>query len=93
MVVTPTTPVAPMQSLSKNQFGPQRKNLASIIRGFKTGVTTNARKINLNFEWQSRFHDHIIRDNGSYERIRNYIINNPFNSIDRQSRCTSGLDS
>ncbi len=27
--------------------------------------------------WQPRFHDHIIRDNAEYYRIRQYIINNP----------------
>jgi len=60
-----------------NQFGPQSKNLASVIRGFKIGVTTNARKINPDFAWQPRFHNHIIRNNVSLEKIRNYIINNP----------------
>ncbi|HZH70215.1 MAG TPA: hypothetical protein VFD80_07190, partial [Flavobacteriaceae bacterium] len=39
----------------KNQFGPQSKNLASIIRGFKIGVTKNARLVNPNFSWQPRF--------------------------------------
>lgn len=63
----------------KNQFGPQSKNLASIIRGFKIGVTKHARQIHADFAWQSRFHDHIIRDNKSFERIENYIINNPQN--------------
>jgi putative transposase len=29
--------------------------------------------------WQERFHDHIIRDEAEYNRIRNYIINNPKN--------------
>lgn len=62
---------------TKNQFGPQSKNLASIIRGYKTGVTTNARKIHTDFAWQPRYHDHIIRDNQSYQRIKKYIINNP----------------
>lgn len=61
----------------KNQFGPQSKNLASIIRGFKIGVTKNARQINANFAWQSRYHDHIIRNEQSYQRISAYIINNP----------------
>ena len=28
------------------------------------------------FEWQSRYHDHIIRDSKSYNRISNYIVNN-----------------
>jgi REP element-mobilizing transposase RayT len=54
-------------------------SLSTIIRSFKSAVTIGARKINPNFEWQSRFHDHIIRDVQSFERIRNYIINNPAN--------------
>jgi REP element-mobilizing transposase RayT len=67
------------ESTSKNKFGPQSQNLASIIRGFKIGVTTNARLINPDFAWQSRFHDHIIRDDESFQRISAYIINNPLN--------------
>ena len=61
----------------KNQFGPQSKNLASIIRGFKVGVTKNARTIHADFSWQSRYHDRIIRDKKSYQTISEYIINNP----------------
>jgi REP element-mobilizing transposase RayT len=70
----------------KNQFGPQTKNLASIIRGFKMGVTKNARLIDPEFAWQSRYHDHIIRNEGSFQRISAYIMNNPLNwSADRFS--------
>ena len=69
---------------SKNKFGPQSKNLASIIRGFKTGVTINARLINPNFAWQSRYHDHIIRNDRSFHRISKYIIDNPLNWSDDQ---------
>ena len=61
----------------KNKFGPQSQNLASIIRGYKTGVTKYARNNNIDFGWQSRFHDHIIRNNAEYQRIKNYIIKNP----------------
>lgn len=61
----------------KNQFGPQSKNLASIIRGFKIGVTKNARQINPDFAWQPRYHDHIIRNEKSFQRISEYIVNNP----------------
>jgi len=61
----------------KNQFAPQYKNLSSIIRGYKSGVTTFARKNNIYFNWQSKFHDHIIRSMDEYQRISNYIINNP----------------
>lgn len=60
----------------KNQFGPQRKNLASIIRGFKSAVTIQARQINADFAWQPRFNDHIIRNNQSFKRIQNYINTN-----------------
>ena len=67
---------ASLPSESRNKFGPQSKNLASIIRGFKIGVTKNARIINADFAWQSRFYDHIIRNDESLERIRDYIINN-----------------
>lgn len=61
----------------KNQFGPQSKNLASIIRGFKIGVTKNARQIDVGFAWQSRYHDRIIRDQKAYQTISAYIVNNP----------------
>ena len=62
---------------TENTFGPQSKNLASIIRGFKSAVTTFARNNNLPFDWQPRFHDHVIRNEIEYQRISNYIINNP----------------
>lgn len=29
--------------------------------------------------WQANYHDHIIRNDGEYQRIKNYIINNPKN--------------
>jgi putative transposase len=44
----------------KNQFIAQFKNLSSIIRGYKSAVTAFARKNNIEFDWQTRFHDHII---------------------------------
>lgn len=73
-VSTPREPHEP-----QNQFGPQSKNLASVVRGFKSSVTIAARKINPDFAWQTRFHDHIIRNDESFENISNYIINNPAN--------------
>lgn len=72
---TPTMYIDATQSI--NKFGPQSKNLAAIIRGFKSSITTHARKTNVNFAWQSLFHEHIIRNSISFERIQNYIFNNP----------------
>ncbi|MCC7453573.1 MAG: hypothetical protein IT222_05360 [Crocinitomix sp.] len=62
-----------------NQFGPQSKNLASIVRGFKSSVTISARKINPQFAWQPRFHDHIIRNDKSFQKIQDYIEKNVSN--------------
>ena len=61
----------------KNHFGPQRKNLASIIRGYKSAVTIYARKNQIDFAWQPRFYEHIIRSPDDYDRISTYIIHNP----------------
>ncbi len=76
----PTPPTG--NDKSKNQFGPQSKNLASIVRGFKIGVTTNVRIIHADFAWQPRFYEHIIRDNKSFEKIQSYIIENPAKWVD-----------
>jgi REP element-mobilizing transposase RayT len=71
--------IASLPQHQRNRFGPQSKNLASIVRGFKIGVTTNAKKIHAVFSWQTRFYDRIIRDTEEYERIADYILNNPAN--------------
>ena len=60
----------------KNEYGSQSKNLASIIRGFKSAVTIQARRINSDFGWQPKYHDVIIRDDASHQRIKKYINNN-----------------
>ena len=65
--------------LPKNQFGPQSKNLASIVRGCKIGVKKWATMNNIPFQWQSRFHEHIIRNESELNKISEYIINNPLN--------------
>jgi REP element-mobilizing transposase RayT len=62
-----------------NQFAPQSKNLASIIRGFKSAVSSYANKNNIVFGWHTRYHDHIIRDFDEMKRIREYIMSNPEN--------------
>ncbi len=62
-----------------SQFGPQSKNLASVVRGYKIGVTKNARLIYADFSWQERYHDHIIRKEAEYLRIAQYIRANPQN--------------
>lgn len=56
------------------------KSISSFMAGVKSAIT---KRINaLSFTpgapvWQSRFHDHIIRDENELYHIRNYIKNNP----------------
>jgi REP element-mobilizing transposase RayT len=50
--------------------------LSVCIGGIKSAVTKYARQNNINFEWQSRFYDHIIRDTDEMNRITDYIENN-----------------
>ncbi|MBR1514799.1 MAG: hypothetical protein IJ622_10975 [Bacteroidales bacterium] len=64
---------------TENAFSPQRKNLASIIRGIKTATTSFALKNGIWFGWQTRFHDHIVRDIDELNAIANYIDNNVAN--------------
>lgn len=53
--------------------------LGVIINQYKRTCTINARRIHADFGWQSRFHDHIIRDGQEFDRISEYIQNNPKN--------------
>lgn len=60
-----------------NEFGVQSQNLAAIIRGYKSSVKRFANLNSIEFGWQSRFYDRIIRDQHALETIQNYIIANP----------------
>jgi hypothetical protein len=55
------------------------ENISRIIRWYKGRTTFESRKIHADFAWQSRFHDHIIRDEISFENISAYIKKNPLN--------------
>ncbi|MFO7789765.1 MAG: transposase [Bacteroidales bacterium] len=82
----------PNQSIKKIQKQPcirKPKSISSFIGGFKSAVNTKIDdyidekhlkipKYNRNNHFfQSNYHDHIIRNNAEYQRIKNYIINNP----------------
>lgn len=52
-------------------------NLGVIINQFKRICTIHSRKLDPQFAWQSRYYDHIIRDEMEFHRISEYIRNNP----------------
>lgn len=53
-----------------------RSILSVVIGNFKRAVTISARKMNKDFRWQSRYHDHIIRDSSDGNKISEYIETN-----------------
>ncbi len=60
-------------------ISPKPNTVSSIIRSYKSAVTKYCNQLELPFAWQPRYHDHIIRNNASFQRISEYIINNPKN--------------
>ena len=70
-----TTPTPKNQKMAS--ISPKQGSLSTIIRSYKSVVTKNARNIHADFGWQPRFHDHIIRNNKSFQTISEYIVNNP----------------
>lgn len=60
-----------------NKFGAQSKNLASILRGYKSSVKTYATTNDIEFAWQPRYYDRVIRNDKEYLNIKNYIRDNP----------------
>ena len=54
-----------------------QENISRIIRWYKGRCSFEMRKIHADFNWQSRFHDHVIRDSKAFENIQNYIEQNP----------------
>lgn len=70
----------PNDDIASKRFQNQgKKSVSSILGSYKSAVTKHSRKLGFEMNWHARFHDHIIRNNESYENIRNYIINNPKN--------------
>ena len=61
---------------------PTVRGLSEMVRGFKTFSSRQINEIIQNdnkFQWQKSFYDHIIRDNESIEKIREYFRLNPQN--------------
>ena len=60
--------------IGSSRFQNQGKNtISSIVGSYKSIVTKMSRQINPNFAWQSRFHDHIIRNERDYLVHGEYI--------------------
>ena len=63
------------------KISPKSNSISTIVRSYKSAVTKHAHRLGFDFAWQTRFHDHIIRDQKSFDTITNYIITNPLNWV------------
>lgn len=64
-------------SLQHPGFGPQSRNLGSVVRGIKAAVTHFARENDIPFAWHSGYYDRIVRNQYEMNRIAKYIEQNP----------------
>ena len=71
---------------TREQFSkPTQGSIPTIIRSFKSAVTNAIRPVGTRravsgdgfIIWQTRYHDHIVRNRQAYQKISEYIINNP----------------
>ena len=82
-----TRPVSTSTTTKKQK----RHGLSEFVRAFKS---FSSRRINQLRKtpsqiWQSRFYDHVIRDENELNRIREYIINNPLQwELDNENQGT-----
>ncbi|TVM04308.1 MAG: transposase [Candidatus Brocadia sp. WS118] len=72
------------------QFGrPTSNSISTIIRSFKAVTKKRINEIRKSYGkavWQSRFYEHIIRNEKNLNQIREYIINNPLQwELDREN--------
>jgi putative transposase len=70
----------PQRGVSTGGYNPRWKSnsLGSTINQFKSACTKKIWKSGVRtFAWQSRFYDHIIRNDDSLNKIRGYIQTNP----------------
>lgn len=78
----------------KNEFfqkiSPKSGSISTVIRSFKSICTRHINKDfpDIQFEWQERFWEHIIKKEEDYMKIAQYIINNPKNwEDDKFNQC------
>ena len=67
----------PPKNETMSRISPKSDSLPAIVRANKSAVTKHANRLGLDFGWQTRYHDHIIRNDAEYQRISDYIVSNP----------------
>lgn len=80
VLILPDDGVTKPKVVGSSRFQNIGKNsISSIVGGYKSAVTKHANRLGFDFKWQTRFYDHIIRNDKAFQYISNYIVNNPKN--------------
>jgi REP element-mobilizing transposase RayT len=87
---------SPLRQPNNAPRGPAKRSLGSFIAGFKPAVTKRINEIRGAPRapiWQRNYHEHIIRNETSLNRIRQYIIENPLRwDTDRENPAATRRD-
>ncbi|NJW55662.1 transposase, partial [Salinimicrobium sp. CDJ15-91] len=54
------------------KISPKSNSISTIIRPYKSATTKHAHRLGIEFEWQTRFYDIVIRDDFAFQNISNY---------------------
>ena len=71
----------------KRPAGPMARSVGAMMAQFKSIATTRIRSLgHPGFAWQRNYYEHVIRDDNSLNRIREYIVTNPSRwDLDREN--------
>jgi putative transposase len=78
------------------QSGPAKRSLGAFVGGFKPAVTKRIKELRGSLDtpiWQRNYFEHIIRNEESLNRIRQYIFDNPVRwEFDRENPFAATLE-
>ena len=89
------SPLPQNNTAARRPTGTPSGTIGSIIRGFKIGVTKWFRdNTDTDTVWQRNYYEHIIRNDESLNRIRQYVLDNPLRwAFDRENPAASTAES
>jgi putative transposase len=94
--VAPTDKHAVAPGKAQRPTGPKPRSVGAVVAQFKSLVTkriNDTRQDRRGPIWQRNYYEHVIRDEESLDRIREYIATNPQRwDLDRENPQASGKD-
>ena len=81
--------ISSISTLTMSSISPKSGSLSTIIRSYKSAVSRHARLSGFSFTWQSRFYEHVIRNEASCLRISEYILGNSSTWAEDELFCVS----